>query len=52
MMTPPVLAMSAGFGVFATEATALSAGAAGFLHKPFDVGELDRVVSLTLGERV
>ena len=32
-----------------SEADALIAGAVGYLHKPFDLGELDQLVTLALG---
>ena len=50
-VTAPVLAMSASSGVFATEADALSAGAAGFLLKPVNLRELAYAVAVTLEKR-
>ena len=44
----PVLMMSGGGGD-AQEAEALIAGAVGYLHKPFDLRDLDRSVALALG---
>ena len=44
----PVLMMTGGGGD-AQEAEALIAGAVGYLHKPFDLRELDRLVALAIG---
>ncbi len=43
----PVLMITGGSDT-GTEADALIAGAVGYLHKPFDLGELDQLVTLAL----
>jgi len=44
----PVLMMTGGSDT-GTEADALIAGAVGYLHKPFNLSELDQLVTLALG---
>ena len=46
----PVLMMS-GAGDTRKEAEAFATGAVGYLHKPFNLGDLDRSVALALGPR-
>jgi DNA-binding response OmpR family regulator len=49
-VTTPVLMMS-GAGDTRKEAEAFIAGAIGYLHKPFDLCDLDRSVAFALGPR-
>src|SRR5262252_10536322 len=47
-VTAPVLMMSGDYES-RKEADALTEGAFGYLHKPFDVGQLDRLVASAIG---
>ena len=47
-VTAPVLMMTGGWDT-RREAEALIEGAVGYLHKPFDLRELDQLVALALG---
>ena len=47
-VTAPVLMMSGDYET-RKEADALTEGAFGYLHKPFDVGQLDRLVASAIG---
>ena len=47
-VTAPVLMMSGDYDT-RKEADALTEGAFGYLHKPFDVGQLDRLVASAIG---
>jgi CheY-like chemotaxis protein len=49
-VTAPVLMMSGDWDI-RKEAEALSAGAVGYLHKPFNLRDLDHSVALVLGPR-
>jgi DNA-binding response OmpR family regulator len=48
-VTAPVLMMTGGSGGTRREAEALIEGATGYLHKPFELHELDYLVALALG---
>ena len=50
-VTAPVLMMTGGDGGTPREVEALIDGAFGYLHKPFDLSELDHLVALALGPR-
>ena len=47
-VTAPVLMMSGDYDA-RKEADALTEGAFGYLHKPFDLGQLDRLVASAIG---
>jgi DNA-binding NtrC family response regulator len=50
-VTAPVLMMTGGAGGTPREVEAFIEGAFGYLHKPFDLSELDHLVTFALGPR-